>query len=279
MGSRKAGFKYSMAVTQEKVSSAAPILFRGDIYQIIRDAKELGYDAVELQLRDAPRVDGPALAAFCMENDFAISGLATGLECSLNHLSMINDNMRVRRKMRIKLREHVNLARQLGCMVIIGCVRGNIPDERQEAKYMKRFVAGLAELVEYAAEKDVIVVLEAINSYVNNYLNTVCETCNLISGLGYDNLKLHVDTHHMNIEDYDPIDGLRYCGDYIGYVHVAEINRMYPGAGRLDFKAYLTALSQIGYDGYIALECIPKPNAYTAAKKGIDYLKELEQTI
>jgi D-psicose/D-tagatose/L-ribulose 3-epimerase len=279
MASRKTGFKYSIAVTQEKVSTAAPILFRGDIFQTIRDAKSLGYDAVELQLRDAPRIDGAALAQFCADNDFAISGLATGLECSLNHLTMISDNLRTRRKMREKLREHVDLAQQLGCMVIIGCVRGNIPDGRDEAKYMKRFVSGLAELVEYAAQKNVIVVLEAINSYVNNYLNTVCETCNLVSELGYENLKLHVDTHHMNIEDYDPIDGLKYCGKYIGYVHVAEINRMYPGAGRLDFKTYLATLSQIGYEGYVALECIPKPTAFAAAKKGIDYLKELEKTI
>ena len=279
MESKTGGFKYSMAVTQEKVSRSAPILLRGDIYRIIKDAKKLGYDAVELQLRDAAKVDGLALAQYCKDNEFAISALATGLEYSLSHLSMISDNARIRRKMMTKLKEHVDLAQQLGCLVIIGCVRGNIPCGHDEDAYMKRFVSNLVDLLEYAVAKDVVVAIEAINYYVNNYLNTVRETSDFISDMGFDNLKLHIDTHHMNIEDYDPIEGLQYSKHHIGYVHVAEINRMYPGAGKFDFKSFLDVLSQIGYNGYVALECIPKPDAYTAAQKGIDYLKLLESAI
>lgn len=271
-------FRYSMAVTQETVSNAAPILFRGDVYRVVEDAAQIGYDAVELQLRDADKYEGSRLADHCAEQGCAISGLATGLEYSLNHLSMISNSARIRRKMLTKLKQHVDLAHQLGCMVIIGCVRGNLPDGEDNCKYMEYFVSGLLDVLEYAAAKDVVIAVEAINYYVNNYLNTVKETCDFIAGIGMDNLKLHIDTHHMNIEDHNPIQSILDCKDQIGYVHFAEINRMHPGAGNYDFKTVMAALTKIKYQGYISLECIPKPDAYNAAESGLKYLKSLESS-
>lgn len=271
----KERFRYSMSVTTEKVPSSAPIILRGEMMSILADAKELGYDAVELQLRDAQKVDGEKIQAFCNENDFGISAISTGLESALNGLSMISDKARIRQKTLLKLKQHVDLASRFECPVIIGCIRGNIPAFSDKAKYMKYFVSGLIELVEYAADVGVVIVVEAINSYLNNYLNTVKETCDFIRELGYDNLKIHIDTHHMNIEDYDPIEAVLYCKGTIGYVHFAEINRMVPGQGNMDFEAVMKALCKANYEGYITLECIPVPDQYAAAKNGIDYLKKI----
>lgn len=42
---------------------------------------------------------------------------------------------------------------------------------------------------------------------------------------------------------------------YIGHAQVSDSNRFQPGAGHLDWPAWLGALHTIGFDGYLAAEC------------------------
>ena len=270
-------FRYSLAVSMEALPENAPVLLRGEIDHCIREAALMGYSAIEIHLRDAIQIDGNAIALCCKQNGIGVSALATGLEASLNHCSMTDPDPKVRSHTLRQMKDHVDLARKLGCLVVVGMVRGNLKDDRSQS--WEFFREALAELLEYAAKEQVTITLEAINQYINNYLNNVDETADFIRSFRTDNLTLHIDTHHMNIEDYSPVDSIIRNADTIGYVHVAEINRMYPGAGKMDFKAILQALRKIGYDGYISLECAPIPDGNTAAQKGLDYLKSIEPKV
>jgi sugar phosphate isomerase/epimerase len=266
-------FRYSVAISEESLAENTPVLFRGNIFNSILTAKALGYDAVELHLRNASEVDANSLCTFCDKTGIAISALATGLESSLNRLTMLDEDAETRMKLMQNMKAHIDLAKSLNCTVIVGMVRGNIRANEKE-DCMNCFKEQLVELLQYAAGK-VRIVIEAINFYINNYLNTVVETADFVREFGVDSLGLHIDTHHMNIQDYDPIASIHYAGQTIKYVHFAEINRMYPGAGRMDFPAIMNALQDVGYQGYISMECIPIPDAYTASKKSIDYLKSI----
>lgn len=262
-----------MAVSQEPLSDSAPVLLRDGYHNAMRVAKELGYDGIELQLRNPETVDADALLADSRLLDIGISAIATGLEYSLNGFSMIDDCFEKRRMCIAQLKAHAQLAKKLCCPMIIGCVRGNIRSGADRDMYIKRFTDGLYELAETGAQ----IVIEAINFYVNNYFCSVPETLEFIESLELENLKIHIDTHHMNIEDMDASEAVRRCGKLLGYVHFAENNRLYPGGGRLDFRAVMEELEQIGYQGYISLECVPKPDGYAAAKLGIAHLKALER--
>ena len=87
-----------------------------------------------------------------------------------------------------------------------------------------------------------------------------------------DQFFVHLDTFHMNIEEHNPYEAIRKCGKKLGYFHVADNTRRYPGSGQLDFKRILAALYEIDYDGYIAVECIPDPDRETTARKAIEHL-------
>lgn len=270
-------FKYSIAVTKEDVSFWTPIVFRGDIFQSIDKAKQIGYDAVELHLRNPKEIDADRLKKYCDFNNFNISALGTGLESSLNKLSLIDDDEMVRHKTIERLKEHIDLAMKLGCSVIIGCIRGNIPHYKEYEKYEKYLISALTQLVDYAEKKRVILFLEAINRYVNNYLNTVKQTTDFVNNLGSSMLKVHIDTHHMNIEEVDLRESIKYCGDKLGYVHISDSNLRYPGAGHIDFISVMQALKDVGYSGYISLECLPYPDAYIVAEKSLNFIKSIEQ--
>jgi sugar phosphate isomerase/epimerase len=43
----------------------------------------------------------------------------------------------------------------------------------------------------------------------------------------------------------------------------------------LPFDEVLNALVEVGYDGYLSLECFPKPDAERAIKNSLSYIKTL----
>jgi len=265
-------FKYAVAITAEPLSESAPVIFRGDLITSVEKAKNLGYDAVEIHMRDAKSMDKAALMDVCAKNDICVSAIATGPEATLNGLCMLSPDQEIRDKLMQNLKAHIDLAKDINAMVIIGMVRGNLGKDPEGEKEL--YKKQLCELADYAKERGVILLVEAINFYINNYLCTTEDTCDFIRSLGKDNVLLHIDTHHMNIEDYDPIESIKYAEGIMGYVHFCEINRMYPGAGRFDFRGVLKALYEIGFDGYISFECIPKPDPDTAATLGLAYTKK-----
>jgi len=65
-----------------------------------------------------------------------------------------------------------------------------------------------SHIADYAKEKGVNIGIEPINRYETYVCNTAENVLDLISRTGKDNLYLHLDTFHMNIEEnnfYDPV--------------------------------------------------------------------------
>jgi sugar phosphate isomerase/epimerase len=119
-------------------------------------------------------------------------------------------------------------------------------------------LSGLAELGEHAASEGVELYLEPLNRYEDHMVNRLADAAGLIEETGLDSLRIAADTYHMNIEEDDPAEALRQVGRYVGHVHVSESNRHQPGTGHVDWAGVLAALSDIGYRGYLTLECRPR---------------------
>jgi sugar phosphate isomerase/epimerase len=67
----------------------------------------------------------------------------------------------------------------------------------------------------------------------------------------------------MNIEEDDLGEAIRRANDYLAHVHLADSNRAHPGAGHTDFAPAFGALREIGFDGYLAMECSVRGDAQT----------------
>jgi sugar phosphate isomerase/epimerase len=209
-----------------------------------------------------------------------VSAVANGMELTVGGLSLIDDDKERREAALARLLEHVDFAAELGALLIVGIMRGNIPRNADEKVYLARFTQSLERICEYAERKGVGVVLESIMRYINNYLCGVAETMDFICGLGRQNLSLHIDTHSMAVEEQNLVRSIRYCkGKPLGYVHYSDNNRMYPGGGALDFRALTHALADIGYDKYITVECLPRPTAEESARRALSYMKSIESMV
>jgi sugar phosphate isomerase/epimerase len=80
--------------------------------------------------------------------------------------------------------------------------------------------------------------LESICRYEQDFLNTVADATRFIDELKVDNLKAHLDTFHMNIEEESIENTIVRCKDYIGHVHLADSNRWHPGCGHKGLLPY-----------------------------------------
>ncbi|MGW9029858.1 sugar phosphate isomerase/epimerase family protein [Streptomyces sp. NPDC055722] len=116
-------------------------------------------------------------------------------------------------------------------------------------------LAGLSELGEHARKEGVTLFLEPLNRYEDHMVNRLEQAAELIRQTGLDSIKIGIDSYHMNIEESDPAAAIVAHADLIGHAQVSDSNRFQPGAGHLDWPAWLGALHTIGYDGYLAAEC------------------------
>ncbi|HEY53853.1 MAG TPA: sugar phosphate isomerase/epimerase, partial [Caldilineae bacterium] len=151
----------------------------------------------------------------------------------------------------------------VSCHGFVGRVRpiSTLAGERRLFERAVRRVAARA------AELDLRLVLEVLNRYEAHLLLTAAETLAFIEEVGEANVGVLLDAYHMNIEESEPAAALRLAGDKLWLYHVADSNRQGVGRGHTDFRAQMTALADIGYDGPIIVECTaPGPDPFTAIK-------------
>lgn len=118
----------------------------------------------------------------------------------------------------------------------------------------KNSVEAIAETAELAKGTGVDIVLEVVNRFETNLLNTTAQGMKFLDDTGRDDVWLHLDTFHMNIEEANPAAAIRLAGDRLGYFHIGESNRGYLGDGVINFDLIFDALLDIGYQRDIVFE-------------------------
>jgi sugar phosphate isomerase/epimerase len=144
---------------------------------------------------------------------------------------------------------------------------------RTEEQDREVLLSGLAELGEHARREGVTLFLAPLNRYEDHMVNRLEQAADLIRETGLDAIRIGIDSFHMNVEESDPAAAILANADYIGHAHVSDSNRFQPGAGHLDWPAWLGALHTIGYDGYLAAACRLTGEPFDAVRSIPDFLK------
>lgn len=269
----------SISISPTK-SAFGPLLFSGDLNKGLENASVLGYNGVEMSLLDSQDLDQEWLMNRLKSLELSVYAIATGQTYYTDEYSLYSIDEYKREKAVERIKAHIDFASRLGSMVVVGGIRGEITEEgtKKNEQEVKGKLA-LNECVEYAQKKKTILLLEPINRYETNLINTLEEGRRLIEEIGSENLKLLPDTFHMNIEEKSIEESLLKVRSYMGYIHFADSNRLAPGFGHLDFKKILSVLEKINYRGAVGFEILPKPDDYRAAEQAISYLRKLEEKV
>ena len=255
--------------------ATAPILLKGTIEDNLKTAARLGYSGIEVHMREDAAVDFEKINRAAQETGARVAMVVTGRLGTEGGCSLVADEPYIIRSALDGMRQYIDIAEKLGAGIVVGWVKGNVPKGGSREKYLGRLAQNLEILAAYGADRGVTLNLEVINRYETNIFNNAEETLSFLDEYALSNCFVHLDTFHMGIEETDAQAAIRKCKGRIGYFHLADNTRRYPGSGCLDFKGILGALDEAGYDGYLSIECLPEPSGIEAAERAIDFLKKL----
>jgi hydroxypyruvate isomerase len=134
--------------------------------------------------------------------------------------------------------------------------------------------AGLKEIVGFAEEKKVTIIMELLNSKVN-HPDYMCDRTAwgvaLCKKVGSPRFKLLYDIYHMQIMEGDVIATIKASKEWIAHYHTAGV----PGRHELDdnqelnYPAICKAIVETGYTGYLGQEFIPVRDPLTSLEQAV----------
>lgn len=266
--------KIAVAVAPADAMPGAFVVWRG-IEESIEKAARTGYDGIELALKTADQVDPKHVKALLAQNGLACPCVSTGQVFTGLGLHFTTKDPTKRAEVIEVFQGMIDLAAELGAMVNVGRVRGFVEEGEPREDAEARFIGVARELAAYARPKGVTMILEPVNRYEINFINSVAEGAELMRKVGAPNVALMPDLFHMNIEERSLGGVLEENAAHVAYVHFADSNRLAPGQGHTDFASVFESLERMNYDGWISVEILPQPDPDTAARQAIDYLRPL----
>lgn len=232
--------------------------WNSDFLPFIKKVKSLGFDLLEVNAGSLPQLslqEQYKLKGVAEENNIALSccvGLTPDVDPSsadtsirkkgIDFLNMIADSM-------------VNC----GIQKLSGIIYSSWPGKLEPRGYSKEKIRdwslqSMKEAIKKAEEMDLIYNVEVVNRFEQFLLNTAKEGVEYAQEVGSPNIKILLDTFHMNIEEDSFRDSILTAKDYLGHFHIGENNRRPPGAGMLPWDDIFSALKEIQYNNWIVME-------------------------
>ncbi len=269
------------AVTISLVPEAAggPFVFWHDIEAAARCAVELGFDAIEVFPPDGSSDYRDKLGNIprWTEGRLRIAAMGTGAGW-VKHKLLLTSPKPEDRKEAIKfVAGIIDTAGLFKAPAIVGSMQGKAEAGVSRTSVLNLFREAVEELAIHSARHDQILLIEPLNRYETNLLNTVEQGLEFLSTLKTKNVKLLLDLFHTNIEETNVAESIRRAGPAVGHVHFTDSNRRAAGFGHTQFAPIIQALRDIQFDGYLSAEILPWPNSEAAAAQTIHAFKGLTQ--
>ena len=231
-----------------------------DVKERFQRAAEFGFDGVEVTVWG---FEGQLDSHFDeIDEARQASGIPVSSICTSSADDLVHPEAPEREKRLAGLVRNLQLADALGAGGVIALpIRPPVrlpdlsPVGDEKSLTTQLLLASLNAALEQTAAGQASIFLEPLNRYEARYLRTVGHAAELCQMTGSSRVRVMADLFHMNIEEANPGCAIKQAGTYVGHVHLADSQRQEPGTGHLDFVSAFRALREIGFDGWLALEC------------------------
>ena len=149
------------------------------------------------------------------------------------------------------------------------CSPYDLPRPIDKKKDWGRCVQNMAKVADMAADQGITLAMEVVCRYEGYLLNTAAEGVAFAKEIGRNNVRLMLDTFHMNIEEDSFASAIHTAGGYLAYLHTGECNRRVPGCGRIPWNEIGRALRDIGFHGPVTMEPFVVPGGSIGEDLGI----------
>jgi sugar phosphate isomerase/epimerase len=251
-----------------------PFVFWDDLRAACREAKAIGFDAVEIFAPSADIIEQLPLEELLAEQRLRLAAVGTGAGWVLHRLSLSSASADERRAAEDFIRRMIDAGARHGAMAIVGSMQGATSTDVDRQTAIAYLGESLARLGAHAAAQGVPLLYEPLNRYETDLVHRLAEADQLLSESGAENVCLLADLFHMNIEEVSISESICQYGSRLGHVHLADSNRRAAGLGHLDYRPIAEALTQISYGGYLSAEVFPLPSSQEAAVQTMRAVKQ-----
>ena len=254
--------------------------------------KRMGFDLLELAVEGVENIDLARVKTALAANDLGV------IVCGAfgPDRNICGSDPAVRDNAKTYIRWLVDAAAELGSPTVAGPMysavgKEHLSDDKARGAEWDLAAAGIAEMADYAAKKNIKLALETLNRFETDMINTVAQGLEFIRATGKENVGLHLDTFHMHLEEKSSASAIRLAGKKIFHFHACENDRGVPGTGQVHWDQVAEALKDAGYDGPVVIEsftpdvkeiaravCIWReiaPSQDEIARSGLKFLKSL----
>jgi D-psicose/D-tagatose/L-ribulose 3-epimerase len=224
-----------------------------DTLDLIDRTKSLGMDFIEIPLMVLETFD----AAAVKERLQKVGLGAVTSTVLLGDTDITSDDAAIRAKGVKYLKDCVKATSDIGAENFSGVVYAQFVKpalQRPTEKAWKYSADCLREAARFAKKLGVNIGIEPVNRYETYLINTCDQALQLKEMIGEDNIKIHLDTYHMNIEEKSFYDATIKAGKDLVHYHLCENDRGIPGTGLVNWDDIFRALAEIEYEGNAALE-------------------------
>ena len=180
----------------------------------------------------------------------------------------------------------IHAAREMGCNLLIP-VPSPIKADTSNEEVIDQTTHALIELADCCGDMDLGLEFLGMRECSINNLETASE---VVRRVALRNVGLVIDTFHMHLSDSRLSDIAKLKGYQVFLIHVndsergdktrlTDANRLFPGEGSIDLKAFASSIGEIGYDGFLSLELLRpeywQRDAEEIARAGRDSLKRI----
>lgn len=215
----------------------------------IEQTAKAGFDLIEILLPNSMEIDTETVKKQLKANNL-------GVVCSLNlpkeaHIAFYP------KEAEILIKKAIDKTSELETVFLGGVLHGGIgvfsgnPLTETEKNTIAEVWSSVAD---YAKEKGIDIGIEPVNRYESYVCNTAGNVLELIEKTGKDNLFLHLDTFHMNIEENNFREPVLLAGKKLKHVHMTESHRGMLGEGTVNWDELFGALKAIDFEGNLVLE-------------------------
>ena len=229
----------------------------GDCIYYIEKVASLGFDVLEIAAQKILRYNEQQLADIkaCAEHNGII--LTAGIGPTI-HQNLSSSDPKVRKDAKTFFVQVLKSINKLGVDTIGGALYTYWPIDYSKPidkdGDWERGVEGIREVSFVAEEYGINLCLEVLNRFETYMLNTASEGVKFVKQVARPNVKVMLDTFHMNIEEDSFAGAIRTAGSLLGHFHTGECNRKVPGKGRIPWREIGEALRDINYNGCIVME-------------------------
>ncbi|MCP5144523.1 MAG: TIM barrel protein [Gammaproteobacteria bacterium] len=230
-------------------------------------AKQAGFDAIEIQLLEAPVGE---LARAARNAGVQVVLLNAGLGDLRDGGPGLSGVPGREQDFREEFARTVDNALLLGCRAIhAGPCR--LPAGTSRDYALKIYRENLLAAASRAASAGIQLLFEPINTVdlPGALLSDVREAAAMVRGELAGKVGLQFDVYHVAMTGDDVLAAYADCRDVIRHIQFSDLpGRVEPGAGKLDFAAIFAAIEASGYTGWVGAE-------YTPSKTTADSLQWL----